>query len=100
MLQLTRSAADQVAEVRRAQGLPDTVGLRIFGETRTGGEMAVGLAFAEVPAEDDEVIVEQETVVFVAPEVAGPLASAALDVQQTAEGAKLVLKQQEPGEQA
>lgn len=98
MLQLTRAAADQVAEVRREQGFPDTAGLRIFGESRSGGEMAVGLAFAALPAEDDEVIVEQETVVFVAPEVAGPLASASLDIEQTADGAVLVLKPQEPGE--
>src|SRR5918999_6254367 len=94
MLQLTHAAAAEIGEARRAQGLPDTFGLRVFGEPRSGGEMAVGLTFAEVPAEDDQVTEQEGTRVFVAPEVAGPLSSAALDVAHTPEGTKLVLMDQ------
>ena len=100
MLQLTHEAAAQVAEARQAQGLPDTFGLRVFGEPQSRGQMAVGLTFAEVPAENDEVTEQEGTRVFLAPEVAPALASAALDVEPTAEGPKLVLTQQQTGEEA
>ena len=98
MLQLTHAAASQVAEARQAQGLPETAGLRLFGEPRPGGELALGLTFAEVPAEGDEVTEQEGTRMFIAPEVAEPLASAALDVQETADGAKLILKDQGEGQ--
>ena len=98
MLQLTHAAANQIAEARQAQGLPETAGLRVFGEPRPGGELALGLTFAEVPAEGDEVTEQEGTRMFIAPEVAEPLASAALDVQETADGAKLILKDQGEGQ--
>lgn len=100
MLQLTHAAAAQVAEARQAQGLPETVGIRVFGESRSEGEMAVALTFAEVPAEDDQVTERDGTRMFVAPEVAEPLSSAALDVEPTPQGAKLVLTPQDTGEGA
>ena len=50
-----------------------------------------------MPAEDDQVSEQEGTLLFLAPEVVEPLASAALDVEQTTEGAKLVLTTQEPG---
>src|SRR5437016_5546408 len=100
MLQLTHDAARELGEARRAQGLPDTVGIRVFGEPRSGDEFAIGLPFAEVPAEDDEVTEREGTRVFIAPEVAAPLSSAALDVERTPEGTKLVLTQQETGGEA
>ena len=79
------------------QGLPDTVGLRFSGEPQPDGGIALSLAFAEVPAEDDEVSEQQGTRLFLAPEVVEPLAGAALDVEETPEGAQLVLTAQEPG---
>jgi Fe-S cluster assembly iron-binding protein IscA len=97
MLLLTHDAAAEIAEARRAQGVPETFGVRLFGAPQSEGGMEVGLTFAQVPAEDDEVTEQEGTRVFVAPEVAGPLAAAALDVEQTPEGAKLVLTRQEPG---
>ena len=97
MLQLTRAAAAQVAQTRESQGLPETFGLRFFGEPQPGGGISLGLTFAEVPAEDDEISEQEGTLLFLAPEVVEPLATAALDVEQTPEGAKLVLTTQEPG---
>lgn len=94
-MQLTQAAARQVTSAREAQGVPDTFGLRVFGEPQPSGGTALGLAFVEVPAEDDEVTEQQGLRVFVAPEVVGPLASAALDVEETPQGAKLVLTQPE-----
>ena len=95
MLQLTAAAAEQVADARRAQGLPDEVGVRVFGQPEPDGGLSVGLTFAEVPAEDDQVVERDGTRLFVAPEVAAPLASAAIDVMETADGTKLVLTQQD-----
>lgn len=97
MLQLTSAAATQVAQARQSQGLPETFGLRIFGEQRAEGGVELGLAFAEVPAEDDQVTEQEGTRLFLAPEVVGPLASAALDVEETPEGAKLILTEQNTG---
>lgn len=94
MLQITQAAADQIAETRRQQGVPESFGVRVFGERQAGGDMALGVVFAEVPAEDDTVTEQQGTRVFVAPEVAEPLASAALDVEPTPDGPQLVLTEQ------
>lgn len=96
MVQLTRAAAAEVAQSRESAGLPESYGLRFFGEPQQGGGLTLGLTFAEVPAEDDQVSEQEGTRLFVAPEVAEPLASAALDVQHTPEGAKLVLISQDP----
>jgi Fe-S cluster assembly iron-binding protein IscA len=97
MVQLTQAAAAQVAQTRKSAGVPETYGLRFFGEPQAGGGITLGLTFAEVPAEDDQVTEQQGTRLFVAPEVIEPLASAALDVEDTPEGAKLVITRQEPG---
>lgn len=96
MLQLTHAAAAQLAEARDAQGLPETAGVRVFAEPRPEGELAVGLTFSAVPAEDDQVTERDGTRVFIAPELAEPLAEVALDVEPTAEGTKLVLVPQRP----
>jgi Fe-S cluster assembly iron-binding protein IscA len=94
MLQLTSAAATQLAQARESQGLPDSFGLRVFGEPQPGGGVSLGLAFAEVPAEDDQVSEQAGTRLFVAPEVVEPLATAALDVEETPEGVKLILTEQ------
>ena len=94
MLKVTQAAALQLAEVREAKGLPETVGVRLFGESRPAGEVEVGLAFAEVPAGDDQVTETEGPRVFVAPEVADALSSSTLDVQETPEGARFVLAPQ------
>lgn len=94
MLLLTNAAANQVAQARESQGIPEAFGLRVFAEPQPGGGVEIGLTFAEVPAEDDQVSEQEGTKLFIAPEVVEPLASAALDVAQTPEGSKLVLTQQ------
>ena len=97
MLQLTEAAASEIDSSRRAQGLPETSGLRIYGEPQSGGEMALAVGFAEVPAEDDQVSEREGARVFVAPEVAESVSSAELDITQTEQGPALVLTPQEPG---
>lgn len=97
-MQLTTAAAAQVTDARREHGLPETFGLRVFGEPQPGGGTALALAFAEGPGVDDEVKEQQGVLLFLAPEVVEPLASAALDVEETPEGPQLILKTQESGE--
>lgn len=94
MLQLTSAAAAQIAEARESRGLPDSFGLRLFGESQPEGGISLGLTFAEVPGEDDLVTEQEGTRMFVAPEVVEPLATAALDAEETPDGMKLVLIQQ------
>ena len=94
MLQVTSAAATQLAQARESQGIPDTFGLRVFGEPQPNGGISLGLTFAEVPAEDDQVSEQEGTRIFVAPEVVEPLATAALDVEETPEGAQLILTEQ------
>lgn len=96
MLQLTHAAAAELAGTRDAQGLPDTAGLRVFGEPTSGGQLALGVTFVEVPAEDDQVTERDGMRLFIAPEVAEPLASASLDVSDTGDGAKKLVITQEP----
>jgi Fe-S cluster assembly iron-binding protein IscA len=95
MLQVTHAAATQLADVRRAQGIPDTFGIRVFEQSGAGGEVMLGLQFAEDPSADDVVTEQEGTWVFVAPEVADRLATSALDVEHTAEGATLVVTPQD-----
>src|SRR5437660_7108953 len=95
MFQLTHAAATQVVQTRQAQGFPDTFGLRVFGQREATGGMALRLAFTDAPARDDEVTEQNGTRLFVAPEIAGPLSFAALDVEPTADGPKLVLIDQD-----
>ena len=96
MLQLTHAAAAELAGTRQAQGLPDTAGLRVFGEPTPGGEVALGVTFAEVPAEGDQVSERDGMRLFVAPEVAEPLSTSSLDITLTGDGAKKLVITQEP----
>jgi Fe-S cluster assembly iron-binding protein IscA len=97
MLQLTEAGAAQVETIRRDRGLPDAAGLRVFGQATSNGQTSFGLAFAEGPARGDEISECNGTRVFVAPEVAVPLAEAALDSEQTPDGPRLVLTRQDAG---
>lgn len=91
MLQVTPAAAAQVSALRRERGLPDAAGLRVFEQAKSDGETGYGVAFAQAPARGDEVSELDGARVFVAAEVVAPLAGAALDAEQTADGPRLVL---------
>jgi Fe-S cluster assembly iron-binding protein IscA len=55
----------------------------------------LALGLTEAPAEGDEVTDQAGTEIYIAPEVAEPLAGTVLDIEQTPEGAQLILKPQE-----
>ncbi|HET7488671.1 MAG TPA: hypothetical protein VFJ85_12135 [Acidimicrobiales bacterium] len=86
MLQCTQTAATTLQALRQSQGIPDTYGVRIFVSELDDGEPALGIGFADRPAEGDQVEEQHGTLVFVAREVADELADAELDLAPSASG--------------
>lgn len=92
MLTLTDRAAAVLAEARSRSGLSDDVGVRISGESKNGEEPSYRLTFAAEPAPEDLVVHSGVTSLFVAPEVAGQIQAAVLDVNDDGDGITLVLR--------
>jgi iron-sulfur cluster assembly protein len=79
LLALTDSAVQAVRDiVASSEQVPETAGLRLVAE-RTGAQANVQLSVVPLPAEDDEVIEEQEARVFLEPEAASLLDDKVLD---------------------
>jgi Fe-S cluster assembly iron-binding protein IscA len=95
MLQVTESAVSVLREARAAQEVPESFGVRVFAQANENGQAAIALAFTEEPVEGDHVTEQGGTEIYVAPELAEPLADTTLDVQHTTEGPQLALVPQE-----
>ncbi len=100
MLQVTESAVSALNEARAAQEIPDSHGVRVFAQADEQGQAALALAFAEEPAEGDEVTEQSGTEIYVSPELAEPLSGSKLDVEDTPEGAQLTIVPQEDDPEA
>lgn len=100
MLQVTSAAMSTFEQARGAQDLPDSVGVRIFAQRDDSGEVGIALAFAEQPQDGDQVTETDGTAVFIAPELAEPLADSVLDVQDGEDGAQVVLTNQSEDDDA
>lgn len=102
MFQLTPTAAITLDEVRRQQQIPSEFGVRFSARPTPEGEVGLHVAFAPEPAETDIVAEQHGTKVFIAQEVAEPLADAALDATASvsADGSspspQFTLRAQEP----
>jgi Fe-S cluster assembly iron-binding protein IscA len=94
VLQITHGAATFLSELRSGQDVPDTYGLRIYPETTEPDEVTVALGFTDAPADGDQVTEQDGLRVFVAPELAAPLADAAIDVSANEEATRLVFRPQ------
>ena len=94
MLQITHGAATFLSALRSGQDVPDTYGLRIYPETTEPDEVTVALGFTDSPADGDQVTEQDGLRVFVAPELAAPLADAAIDVSADDEPPHLVFRPQ------
>jgi Fe-S cluster assembly iron-binding protein IscA len=99
VLQVSESAVSVLREARAAQEVPDTFGVRVFAQADETGQAALALAFADEPAEGDQVTEQDGTEIYVASELAEPLAESRLDVEQTPEGPQLALVPQNDEEQ-
>jgi Fe-S cluster assembly iron-binding protein IscA len=97
MLQITDAAVAALEEARAAQQVPDDHGVRVSAQPdpNDGANTVLALGFIEEPAEGDHVTDQAGTDIYIAPEVAEPLADTVLDIEQTPEGAQLILKPQE-----
>jgi Fe-S cluster assembly iron-binding protein IscA len=99
LFQVSDSAVSVLREARAAQDIPDTFGVRVSAQADESGQAALALAFAERPADGDEVTEQGGTEIYVAPELAEPLATTMLDIEQTPEGPQLALVAQDDEEQ-
>ncbi len=97
MLQVTSAAMSTFEQAKGAQDLPADAGVRIFAQRDEQGEIGIALAFAEEPQDGDQVTETDGTAVYVAPELADPLSDSVLDVQDSDEGAQIVLTDQPAG---
>lgn len=94
MLELSQSAADVLEQARQTQDIPEDYGVRIAAEPAPDGQASLTVGFAENPAEGDEVTEQAGTEVYIAEQVAGPLADSLIDVEQSEGGVQLVVKPQ------
>lgn len=94
MLQVTSAAMSTFEQARGNQDLPDHMGVRVFAQRDEAGEIGIALGFAEQPEDGDQVTETDGTPVFVAPELAEPLADSVLDVQEGDDGVQVVLTDQ------
>ena len=97
MLQITDAAVAALEEARAAQQVPDDHGVRVSAQPdpNDGANTVLALGFIDAPAEGDHVTDQAGTDIYIAPEVAEPLADTVLDIEQTPEGAQLILKPQD-----
>ena len=93
MFELTSRAAAALADSRSQSGLGDTIAIRISAsESANGSSTGYQLRFASHPSPGDVVMESAGTRVFVAAGLAEPLGRSVLDVEDTPQGTKLVLK--------
>jgi Fe-S cluster assembly iron-binding protein IscA len=95
VLNMTSDAAALLKEARNAAEVPDEYGVRIFAEQNTETGVSIGLGFAEAPFPGDEISEQEGVRLFVAQEVAGPLASTTIDAAKDDGEARLVLRPSE-----
>ena len=82
MVRVSNSAVALCEEIRRIQEIPESLGIRIFGEDNERGGMDIRLAFTDDPEVADLHLEEHGTQFFVAPDVAEPLEDSVIDVAE------------------
>jgi len=105
MFQVTQNAAITLDAAKRQQQIPPSYGLRISGVRSSEGGLTLQLGFTPDPVDADIVQEHHGNRIFLAPEVAGPLADAELDAAEPpgsngSEPAQLVLRAQHPPTEA
>lgn len=80
MLQMTDRAADLLRNLRNEAQLPDNAGVRVYSEMAATGEPTLSIGFTPDPMPTDQVAEHEGLRLFVAPEIAGPLDDAVMDV--------------------
>lgn len=92
MLTLTPTAASLLTEAKTRQGIPDDASLRVAAAPATDGEQpGITLGFVDAPQDGDQISEAHGLTVCVAPDVAGALDDAKIDVQHEGDDAQLVI---------
>lgn len=94
MVRISSGAVALLEESRREQGIPESQGVRVYGEFDSEVGLQVRLAFTEDPRQGEEVIEQDGTEFYIAPEVVEPLQGAVVDVADE-DGSQLVLRPEE-----
>src|SRR5919106_2149872 len=92
MLDISSTAVEVIKELRRAEGVPESHGIRLDGLPSPDGAVQVRIAFQENPAPEDEIGETQGTKIFVAQNLVAPLANARIDAEMEGQAAQLILK--------
>lgn len=96
MLRVSENAAAALENVRSAEGIPESYGVRLSGGQQPSGDVVIDVAFVEAGEDTDQVTEQSGTDVYVAPELAEPLSTAVMDVQDSETGLQLVFRPQSP----
>ncbi|HEU5002351.1 MAG TPA: iron-sulfur cluster biosynthesis protein [Actinomycetota bacterium] len=91
MIQVSERATSVLNELREAQDIPGTYGVRFYQQVDEDGSAAVAISLAQAPAQGDQVVMERELPVFVAPDVAAEISEAVLDVEGEAPRQRFVI---------
>jgi len=91
---MTDTAAALLSHIRDSSAVPDSYGVRIFAQEITDDEVSVGLGFTDRPMEGDEVSEQGGVRLFVAREIAEPLADTLIDVAGSNGGSYLIFRAQ------
>jgi Fe-S cluster assembly iron-binding protein IscA len=95
MLQITPEATGVVRAMREERGIPDEYGLRVYSDTTDDGQQAIRLGFADEPFEGDQITeapADENTKVFVSPDLADALDDIVIDVDEAGTETRLVLR--------
>jgi Fe-S cluster assembly iron-binding protein IscA len=99
MLQLSRQAAVALQDARHQERIPEHFGLRVSGSSNDS-RSGIHLTFVEEPAQGDEVSEREGVKLFVAPDLAEPLANLVIDVNMDAPASELGLTLRSQGGEA
>lgn len=96
MLQISHAAETALRRIRLESEVPKNSTVRIGAIKTADGVVGIGFAFTDGPEDDDLRVSEVEDFqVYLAPELAGRLTEAALEVTESEEGITLQLRTQE-----
>lgn len=95
MVRVSTTAVALLEESRRSQGIPESHGVRVFGEDNQQGGVNIRLEFTDDPEKEDHRLEEHGTQFFIAPEVVQPLENSVIDVAGE-DSQRLTLRQAEP----
>jgi Fe-S cluster assembly iron-binding protein IscA len=90
MVQVSATAVAVLEESRREQDVPDSHGVRLFGQRNEEGRMMLRLTFTEDPHDRDQQMEQHGTEFYVASDVAESLQDVILDA--SADDGQLTLR--------